>query len=186
MWTVKTILLRKMSDFNNNSLSAGRGKALINAITFIKTIERSSPAKVNFPCIDRSSSKLSPAHWPLTTNMISTLRQSRNLSKNILFKILHALECIFIHIIKSRINILCYWKKPRKKNGRMTLEMSGTKLVVSRLLLESILCLMIPLHNILLYSPMHDAPLFSPNQKHHCYLKTVLYKIFENWCLENW
>lgn len=37
-----------MSDFNNNSLSAGRGKALINAITFIKTIERSSPAKVNF------------------------------------------------------------------------------------------------------------------------------------------
>lgn len=40
-----------MSDFNNNSLSAGRGKALINAITFIKTIERSSPAKVNFPCI---------------------------------------------------------------------------------------------------------------------------------------
>lgn len=67
----------------------------------------------------------------------------------------------------------------------MTLEMSGTKLVVSRLLLDSILCLMIPLHNILLFSPMHDAPLFSPNQKHHCYLKTVLYKIFENCCLEN-
>lgn len=133
-----------------------------------------------------SSSKLSPAHWPLTTNMISTFRQSRNLSKNILFKILHALECIFIHIIKSRINILCYWKKKPEKNGRMTLEMSGTKLVVSRLLLDSILCLMIPLQNILLFSPMHDAPLFSPNQKHHCYLKTVLYKIFENWCLENW
>uniref|UniRef100_A0A8W8KPX4 Uncharacterized protein n=1 Tax=Magallana gigas TaxID=29159 RepID=A0A8W8KPX4_MAGGI len=38
-----------MSDFNNNSLSAGRGKALINAITFIKTIERSSPAKETAP-----------------------------------------------------------------------------------------------------------------------------------------
>lgn len=113
----------------------------------------------------------------VTTSMISTLRQSRNLSKNILFKILHALECIFIHIIKSRINILCYWKKKPEKMDEWPWKCQD--------LLESILCLMTPLHHILLYSPLRefDAPLFSPNQNHHCYLKTALQNL---WKLMPW
>lgn len=184
MWTVKTILLRKMSDFNNNSLSAGRGKALINAITFIKTIERSSPAKVNFPCIEAVQNfRQLTDHWRQTW-------YRHYVNPVIWVKIFCLKFCMHLNaylFILSKVALIYFvTEKNPEKNGRMTLEMSGTKLVVSRLLLDSILCLMIPLHKILLFSPMHDAPLFSPNQKHHCYLKTVLYKIFENWCLENW
>lgn len=108
---MKTILLGKMSDFNNNSLSAGRGKALINAITFIKTIERSSPAKVNFLALQQFKPFASSLTVQGRQTYIPTLRRSRNLNKNSLFKILHALDCIFVYIIKSCINILCYREK---------------------------------------------------------------------------
>lgn len=167
-----------MSDFNNNSLSAGRGKALINAITFIKTIERSSPAKVNFPCIAAVQNfRQLTDRWP-------EWRQAwyRHYANPVIWVKIFCLKfCMHLNaylFILSKVALIYFVteKKPEKMDEWPW---------KCQDLLESILCLMTPLHHILLYSPLHefDAPLYFPNQKHHCYLKTALQNL---WKLMPW